>query len=294
MARPLRLHIPGALYHVMSRGNARQRIFVDDQDYLKFLSGLSATARRFSVRCLAHCVMDNHFHLLLKPSAFPLSRMMQHLNSSYSQWFNRRHNQVGHTLQGRFKALLIDREQYFRRVLRYIVLNPVRAGLVEDPGDWRWSSYRATAGLEEPPDFLSLDDVWRAFDPIDASAQQLYTAFVAASAVDLADVPHGPVAYGSPAFVADLDAMLESHHHDRTIVYAERYASRPSLARLFTSDSDRHAQDRLMRDAFERYAYTLQEIGTFVGKPPATVWRRIRRSNDCAPPTEGEPAKIEI
>jgi len=295
MARPLRLHIPGAFYHVMSRGNARQRIFVDDEDDQKFLSLLAATTRRFGVRCVAHCLMDNHFHLMLTPAALPLSRMMQQLNSTYSQWFNRRHRLVGHTLQGRFKALLIDRDPYFRRVLRYIALNPVRGGLVAHPADWPWSSYRATAGLEEPADFLSLDDVWRAFDPIPATAQQLYTAFVGAAESEVADGPHGPVAWGSRAFVADLSAMLESHHHERDIVYPERYAGRPSLERLFTAvGRDRRRRDGAMKEAFERYAYTLQEIGACVRIPPATVWRRIRRAMDIQSPREAENEKIEI
>src|SRR5258706_5066069 len=161
MARPLRVHIPGALYHVMSRGNARQEIFVDPDDYQYFLDRLTVVTARVRVRCRAYCLMPNHFHLLLEPGELPLSKMMQQLNSSYTQWFNRRHDRVGHVLQGRPKELLIDRDDYFRRVLRYIVLNPIRASLVEHPAEWPWSSFRATAGLEKPAAFLALDEVWR-------------------------------------------------------------------------------------------------------------------------------------
>ena len=154
MARPLRVHIPGVLYHVMSRGNARQQIFLDADDYARFLTRLTVTSARFGVRCRAYCLMVTHFHLLLEPNLFPLSRMMQQLNSSYSQSFNRRHERVGHVLQGRFKSPMIDGDDYVRRVLRYIALNPVRAGLVAHPAEWPWSSYRATAGLETRPSFL--------------------------------------------------------------------------------------------------------------------------------------------
>jgi putative transposase len=113
----------------MSRGNAKQPIFVETEDYEQFLDLLSAALLRFHVLCRAYCLLPNHFHLLVEPAASPLSRMMQQLNSTYSQWFNRRHNRVGHLLQGRFKALLVDRNEYFLRVVRYIVLNPVKQDL---------------------------------------------------------------------------------------------------------------------------------------------------------------------
>ena len=132
MARPLRIHIPHAFYHVMSRGNAKQTIFVGQADYEQFLELLEATSSRFDVRCRAYCLMPNHFHLLLQPRDTPVSCMMQQLNSAYSQSFNRRHDRVGHVLQGRFKSPLVDRDEYLLEVLRYIMLNPVEADLVDD------------------------------------------------------------------------------------------------------------------------------------------------------------------
>ena len=296
MARPLRLHLPGMLYHVMSRGNARQQIFLGEDDYAYFLARLAATSARCGVRCLAHCLMPNHFHLLLEPSQLPLSRMMQQLNSSYSQRFNRRHQRVGHVLQGRFKALVIGRDDYFRRVLRYIVLNPVRAHVVEHPADWPWSSYRATAGLEAPPLFLALDDVWKAFDADGgARARRLYTAFVGADPSDRADAPSGALVFGSDALVARVAAALERYSEDREVVYAERFGCRPTLDRLFANAGDARARDRSTRDAFERHGYTLRQIGDFVGRSPATVWRRIRRAAERAAPGDSfEAEKIEI
>jgi REP element-mobilizing transposase RayT len=295
MARPLRVHIPGALYHVMSRGNARQEIFLGPEDYEHFLERLSITTARFLVRCRAYCLMRNHFHLLLEPNQFSLSRMMQQLNSSYSQWFNRRHGRVGHVLQGRFKALLIDRDDYFRRVLRYIALNPVRARVVRHPAEWPWSSHCATAGLVAPVDVLALDDVWNAFDPVDhRRAQQLYADFVGTDAADLGDVPSGPLVCGSGTFAARVGVTLAVHRHTRDIVYAERFAVRPPLDRLMTNTHDSQARDIVMREAFERYGYTLREIGDFVGRHPSTVWRRIRRAARPAFCGELQTEKIEI
>ena len=278
MARPLRLHIPGALYHVISRGNARQPIFLDAEDYTRFLIRLSVTSARFDVRCRAHCLMPNHVHLLLQPHQFSLSRMMQQLNSSYCEAFNERHGRVGHVLQGRFKAPMIDGDAYFRRVLLYIVLNPVRAGIVAHPAAWPWSSYRPTAGLEPRPSFLDLDPVWKAFDSDRSVAQRLYAGAVNDAPAEPEDLLTGPIAYGSESFRTRVAETLDAHRDERDVVYAERFACRPSLERLFVKGVSASALQCAMRNAFERHGYTLREIGNFVGRPPSTVWRRIHRS----------------
>jgi REP element-mobilizing transposase RayT len=147
MARPLRIEFPGAVYHITSRGNGRQRIFQDDVDNRKFLELLGKTIERFHWACHAYCLMVNHYHLLIETPEANLSKGMHHLNAGFCQAYNRRHDTVGHLLQGRFKAIVVDRESYLLELARYIVLNPVRAGMVDRPEDWPWSSYCATAGL---------------------------------------------------------------------------------------------------------------------------------------------------
>jgi putative transposase len=295
MTRPLRVHIPGALYHVISRGNDRQPIFLDADDYEHFLVRLSVTTVRCDVRCCAFCLMPNHSHLLLEPNQIPLGRMMQQLNSSYCQWFNERHERVGHVLQGRYKAPMIDGDAYFRRVLRYIVRNPVRAGLVTDVSDWPWSSYRATAGLATAPSFLALSRVWSAFDVDWSSAPRLYAACVRSGDPEAAGLPDEPIAYGSDTFRARIGPSLEPYRDTRDLRYLERFACRPSLARLFAQPVDAATLDRQMHDAFEQYGYTLREIGAVVGRPPATVWRRVRRASRFAVVTEcRRNEKIEI
>ena len=267
--------MPGALYHVMSRGNAKQQIFAGDEDYQHFLDLLSATASRFSVLCHAYCLIWNHFHLLLVPGAPPLSRMMQQLNSAYGQWFNRRHERVGHVFQGRFKALIVDRDTYFLQVLRYIVLNPVDAELVSDPAKWRWSSYRATAGLAVAPPCLALDFVWRMFDPDVGRARRLFVDFVGAGAGPT--LPERPVVLGSTVSTAQVGVALTPYKEIRDISRGERFAGRPGLHELFTASREGSTRDAVMREAFERYGYTLREIGEVVGLHPSTVWRRIRK-----------------
>lgn len=178
MSRPLRLEYPGSLWHVTARGNARQLIFRDDGDREFFLELLGACVKRFAWILSAYVLMPNHFHLLIQLTCETLSRGMQWLNSTYSQRFNRRHDRVGHLLQGRFKAFLIDKESYFLEVLRYVVLNPVRAGMVGRPEDYVWSSHRAVIGDSTAPEWLAVDDVLAQFGSRREFARMRYRNFV--------------------------------------------------------------------------------------------------------------------
>jgi putative transposase len=262
---------------VMSRGNARQQIFLDGNDYQRFLDRFATVSARFAILCRAYCLMPNHFHLLVEPNQFPIARLMQQLNSSYCQSFNRRHDRVGHVLQGRYKAFLIDKELYYRRVLRYIVLNPVRARMVVHPAQWTWSSYLATAGFIEPPQWLATAAVWRIFHPENLRrAQRLYDELVCAESSGAGGAAIGPVAVGSDEFAVRLMDVLAQHRDADDFRYAERFAVRPPLDLLLAAD-DRHARDAAMREAFEYYGYTLREIADVIGRHPCTVWRRIRR-----------------
>jgi REP element-mobilizing transposase RayT len=155
MARRKRVQTPGLIRHVMSRGNGRMRIFLDDADYRKFLYILGDVADAFDVECWDYCIMPNHYHLVVRPLKRNLSAAIQHLNSKYAMWWNAAHSTVGHVFQGRFKDQIVQRERYLLALCRYIARNPVRAGLVQRPELWPWSSYQATAGLCRNPGFLS-------------------------------------------------------------------------------------------------------------------------------------------
>jgi REP element-mobilizing transposase RayT len=157
MARPLRIEFPGAHYHVTSRGDRREAIFLDDDDRRAFLDLLAQSLLRFDAAVLAYCLMGNHYHLVLVTRAANLSALMRHLNGVYTQRFNRRHDKTGHVFQGRFKAILVDRDAYLLQVCRYVELNPVRAGLVPAAGAWPWSSHRANAGQAPVPPGLDCE-----------------------------------------------------------------------------------------------------------------------------------------
>jgi len=154
MSRPLRIEFPGAVYHVTSRGDRQEDIFRDPEDRSAFLAILGHAMERFDAQVLAYCLMDNHYHLVLHTRQANLSRLMRHVNGVYTQDFNRRRGLVGHLLQGRFKAILVDRDAYLLTLCRYVERNPVAAKMVDSPGDWEWSSYRAHVGEASPPLWL--------------------------------------------------------------------------------------------------------------------------------------------
>ena len=159
MSRPLRIEFPGAIYHVTSRGDRREPIYHDDADRQCQLGVLAQALSRFDASVLAYCLMGNHFHLVLQTHSGRLSQLMRHLNGVYTQAFNRRHGLSGHLFQGRFKALLVDRDSYLVRLCRYVERNPVAAALVARPADWPWSSCRAHLRLAPAPPWLAIDEL---------------------------------------------------------------------------------------------------------------------------------------
>jgi REP element-mobilizing transposase RayT len=149
----------------MARGNGRMRIFFDECDYRKFFYVLADVLDTYDIECWDVCAMTNHFHLALWPNHPNISQAMQHLNGEFAGWWNREHRTVGHVYQGRFKAQIVQDDDYVRTLTRYIALNPVRAGLVTAPEAWPWSSYRHIAGLAPAPPYLMPDRVLARFGP---------------------------------------------------------------------------------------------------------------------------------
>lgn len=178
MARPLRIEYDGALYHLTSRGNERRVIFKDDGDRHLFLRILAQVNERFHWICHAYCLMNNHYHLVIETPDGNLSKGMRQLNGVYTQAYNRRHHRVGHLFQGRFKAILIQKESHYLEVCRYVVLNPVRAKAVKHPREWPWSSYRATGGVGPVVRCLTVDELLSHFGQRRGPAQEKYREYV--------------------------------------------------------------------------------------------------------------------
>lgn len=278
MARPLRIEFSGAIYHVTSRGNARGKIFRDDTDREVFLARLAWVNARCKWICHAYCLMDNHFHLLIETPTSNLSRGMRQLNGIYTQQFNRRHRKVGHLLQGRFKAILVERDSYLLELTRYVVLNPVRAKKVRAPEDYAWSSFRSTLGLDPVPAGLSTDWLLGQFAKTKAVARRRYSAFVHAGVglpspwKDL----KGQVLLGSEAFVNKIRPRLKLQEHVVEIPQRQRRLHRPTLKKLLAKVDSKETRDQAMAGAYLEHGYTLAEIGLEVGLHYATVSRIIK------------------
>jgi len=177
MARKPRVHYPGALYHVILRGNSGQTIFLDDNDRTRFYLLIQEGVERFGHRIHAFCLMTNHVHLAIQIADISLSRILQNLSFRYTRWVNWRQGKTGHLFQGRYKAVLIDADTYLQELTRYIHLNPVRAGMVRETEKYPWSSYRAYLGLETIP-WLTTDWVLSQFSKRLSVARRAYMRFI--------------------------------------------------------------------------------------------------------------------
>jgi putative transposase len=159
MSRPLRIQFSGAVYHVMNRGTARQATFVKDDDYQMFLNTLADANKLWGVEVYAYSLMTNHYHVCLRTPKGNLSRVMRHIDGLYTQRFNRRHRRGGSLFRGRYKAILVDADEYLSAVVRYIHLNPVDAGIVKAPEAYRWSSHRYYLKAKGAPNWLNFGEV---------------------------------------------------------------------------------------------------------------------------------------
>src|SRR3989338_416655 len=157
MARPLRIEYTGAFYHITSRGNERKNIFTNEYDFKKFLEYLEAANKRYRAVIHIYCLMSNHYHLLIETPLGNLSQIMRHINGSYTTYFNTKRQRAGHLFQGRYKAILVDADEYAEGLSRYIHLNPVRAGIVTKPEEYDWSSYQCYIGRKKIPSCLKVD-----------------------------------------------------------------------------------------------------------------------------------------
>ena len=279
MARPLRIEFEGALYHVTSRGNARQPIFLNDNDRNNFINILADVVERYRWVCHAYCLMDNHYHLVVETPEANLSRGMRQLNGVYTQTFNRSHGRIGHLFQGRYKAILVEKESYLLELARYVVLNPVRAGLVSHPGEWKWSSYLATVGEEDPLPFLTVDWILGQFSESRLEAQKAYRNFVAeGKGIRLWDELERGLFLGSEDFLEKIKPRLGEKLTDKEIPKSQRLAVRPSLEQIFSeAEENKKTRNLLIYQAVNDYGYTLREVGEFLGLHYSTVSKVFRK-----------------
>ncbi len=280
MTRPLRIEFAGALYHVTSRGNQREAIYLDESDKLLFLDVLGDVCERFNWLLHAYCLMPNHYHLLVETPDGNLSKGMRQLNGVYTQRFNRKQRRVGHVFQGRFKGILVEKESYLLELARYIVLNPVRARMVGCSEDWPWSSYRATAGLEESPAWLGTDWLLSAFSRSRPEAIRHYQAFVSAGQVGSSpwEQLRGQIYLGSEAFVEQMQSQIAADTRLSEIPAIQKRQLPKPLSHYQEKYPER---DAAIYHAYRSGGYSLKEIGDQFGLHYSRVSRIVRQQQEA-------------
>ncbi len=278
MARSLRIEFPGALYHVFSRGVAKQPIFGSEEDRAMFLDVLGLAVERHNWIIHAYCLMGNHYHLLVETPDPNLSQGMHLLNSVYAQRYNNGHERVGHLFQGRYRYTVIDKEEYFLVAACYIVLNPVKGGLADHPSAYRWSSYGATIGSEEPPAFLSPNDILRCFAPDLHMARRLYREFVNGGIDEETSrrIESGGIC-GGEEFQAKVRELIKDQVGIKDIPRRERFAGRPPLAQILDGCRDPEERNERIAQAVYAYGYTQKETAEHLGLAPSTVSDIVRK-----------------
>ncbi len=276
MARPLRIEFAGGLYHITSRGNARQHIYFDNRDRTTFLELIDKTRTRFDWYIHAYCLMSNHYHLLIETGTPTLAKGMKLLNGSYTQYFNRKHRRVGHLFQGRYKAILVDKESYLLELARYIVLNPVRARMVRSAGQWDWSSYRATAGHTDQEQLLTTDWILACLASKKKQAQDRYCSFVKAGRNQPSPWERlkNQIYLGDDQFVEEMQCKLDPDQSLNDIPRKQKLAPPKPIDYFARKFRDR---TEAMARAYLSQHFTLEEVGRAFGVSYATVSRAVKR-----------------
>ncbi len=287
MARKPRIHLPGGLYHVILRGNDGQPVFLVDDDRYRFYLLLQEGISRFGYRVHAFCLMTNHIHLALQAGDIPLSRGMQNLIFRYTRWINWREKRTGHLFQGRYKAVLVDGDSYLLELVRYIHLNPVRAGMVKAPEEYPWSGHRAYLGSESIP-WLTTDWMLEQFGKTVAQGRVGYRSFV----LDGLGEEHRPEFHGGKEdsrLLGDdsfMDLCLSGSGSKTLHLTAQEIAAKVCLA--YNIDDTTLRSQSQQRTASEARAVmgwlarelgcvTLSDVGKFVNRDVGSISSSVRR-----------------
>jgi len=282
MSRPLRIEFPGAVYHITARGNEKKAIFRNNQDKKSYLELLTLVVKRFHWLCHGYCLLGNHYHLLIETLESNLSRGMKQLDGIYTQKFNNKYKRVGHLFQGRYKAILVEKESYLLELSRYIVLNPVRAGIVSQLEEWPWSSYCAIIGKVKKPEFLIIDWILSQFSLDKKKAIEEYKQFVISGYNK--EFPYnklvGQIILGSEGFLKKVSSYLiqESKENMQEVPREQQLSLLPQLDEIFQEEVGKGTpRDNIIYMVYYDYNFTMREIGEYLGLHYTTISRVINR-----------------
>ncbi len=298
MARPLRIEYEGAFYHVIQRGIERKAIFASDKDKDRFLSYINASSLSHTAIIHAYVLMNNHYHLILETPRANLSRIMHYLNTSYAAYFNTKHKRVGPLYQGRFKAVLVQEDEYLHYLSCYIHLNPVRAGIVKSPEAYPYSSYNFFIFKKVSPKWLNTDLILSMFDKNTSKAKRLYRQFVVNNVGKEKDIiknnTRNGLVLGDDSFFQAIKERIINRTEDSEIPMLKniKQGIEPTLDHIkntverYVKDNKREVRSLSIYLSRKCTQKTLNEIAVFYGKIQYTgisqVWRRIekRRQDD--------------
>jgi REP-associated tyrosine transposase len=282
MARQLRIEYPGAVYHVTSRGNEKKAIFKGDMDRETLLETLTQVNKRYNWLCHAYCLMNNHYHLIVETPDGNLSAGMRQLNGVYTQAFNKRHKRVGHLFQGRYKAILIQKDSHLLEVCRYVVLNPVRAKVVEKPEMWKWSSYQATCGRAKPHSSLTTEWILGQFGTTRNLAEKAYRQFVKEGIKHktIWNAVKAQSILGEEEFAITLMDYLSGKRNIAELPKSQRYVDRPNLDKMFSQNilQDITKRNKKILEAVERHGYKQRDVADYLGMHFTSISRILRQS----------------
>lgn len=286
MGRPLRIEFPGAHYHVTSRGNEQKDVFKSQKDREQFLSYLESAVFRYGAVIHAYCLMGNHYHLLLETPSGNLSQIMQHINGAYTNYFNVKQKRYGHLFQGRYKAILIEADEYAEELSRYIHLNPVRAGMVSRPEEYRWSSYLDYIEGRKSPEWLKTAFILDYFGK-GKNACKKYQVFVEDLIEREYESPlNGATAatiLGGAEFVTEIAARhVDGKQHGRDLPAVRKLSARPTMEAIIKAARNLAGNDRLSEKVgiYLCHKYSgakLKEIGERFGIGESAVSQSSRR-----------------
>jgi putative transposase len=275
MARPLRLEFDGAFYHVTSRGNSRQDIYFEQEDYQRFLDILGRVCQRHNWRIHAYCLMTNHYHLLVETPKGNLSAGMQQLNGVYTQYVNRHYQRCGHVFQGRFKRILVDTDIYYKTLVRYVLQNPLRAGMVTQLAEYYWSSYHATAGSCTAPDWLVTYDVLARFDVDKTKAVAAFEAFCEhIDDTSMWDNLTNQIFLGDEAFTAVQLSKLTSVGGVHDIPKIQR---RPPPSPLPNYELQYDSRNEAILAAYQSGVYSMTQLATYFQLHVSTISKLVAK-----------------
>ncbi len=278
MSRPLRIAIAGGLYHATSRGNRREKIYWDDADRQTWLDVVGKVCSRNLWRVHAWCQMSNHYHLVVETPEANLAQGMRLLNGVYTQRTNKRHKRCGHIFQGRYHAVLIERHTHLLELSRYVVLNPVRAGILRDPADWPWSSYAAMLGNATAPSWFLTQWLLAQFGTAQSEAVQRYKNFVLAgiNTSPLCVPELLPSAAGTSEFVVAALALGRKSADGTDLTEVPRAYRRPPTPTLPELQARYTNRDAAIAQAYATGGYSMREIGLYFGLHRTTVAKTVR------------------